>query len=70
MKWNNKSTLRGLIITLKQGAIVRVNNGEMRIQLIETKGQYARIAFEASKEISIFREEERNTLREGEQDSD
>lgn len=56
--WTRKSALRGaLVITRKQGEKIVVNNGELIIEVVQVRGKTARLAFVASKDISIQREE-------------
>lgn len=56
--WTRKSALRGaLVITRKQGEKVVINNGELVVEVVQVKGKTARLAFVASKDISIQRQE-------------
>lgn len=55
--FRKRSTIGGLMITRKEGQKVVVNKGEICIEIMEIKGKYVRLAFSASKEIQIQREE-------------
>lgn len=54
--FSKKATIQGLNITRKQGERIIVNNGEILIEVVEIKGKYVRLCFQADKEISIARE--------------
>lgn len=47
----------GLVITRKQGQRIVINRGEVILEVVEIKGKQVRLAFVASKEIHIRREE-------------
>lgn len=46
-----------LVITRKVGERIVLNHGEVRIEIVDVKGKFVRLAFQANKEISIQREE-------------
>lgn len=54
--FSKKATIQGLNITRKQGERIIVNNGEILIEVVEVKGRYVRLVFQANKEIKITRE--------------
>ncbi len=53
--WNKRSALGGLIMTRGVGEMIKVNNGEIIIEIVEIRGKYVRLAFKANKEIQIAR---------------
>lgn len=53
--WNRKATIGGLLITRKEGQKMTINYGELVIEVVQIKGKTVRLAFNASKEISIQR---------------
>ncbi len=55
--FTKKAQLKGLVFTRKEGDQILVNGGEIRIEIVEISGRWVRLAFEASKEISIRRAE-------------
>ena len=55
--FTKKSQLGGLMLTRREGEAISVNHGEIYIEIVEVRGHYVRLAFKASKEISIQRAE-------------
>jgi sRNA-binding carbon storage regulator CsrA len=55
-KFKQKATIRGLMIQRREGQKVTVNHGEIVIEVVEVRGKYVRLCFQASKEIVIQRE--------------
>jgi carbon storage regulator CsrA len=55
--FTKKATLRGLMMTRKEGQQIVINHGELLIEVVEVRGKYVRLAFQASKEIDIQRAE-------------
>lgn len=56
-RFTKKAKLRGLVITRKEGDQILINNGELRIEVVEVKGTCVRLAFQASREVTISRAE-------------
>ena len=56
-KFNKSQTMGGLVLTRKVGQVVLINMGEIRIEVIDIKGQSVRLKFCANKEIAINRAE-------------
>lgn len=54
-RFKKKADLRGLVITSKEGEQVFINNGELKIEIVEIRGKTVRLAFQASSEITIRR---------------
>lgn len=46
-----------LVLTRRVGEKILLNNGEVVIEVVATRGRTVRLAFRAAKEISIRREE-------------
>ena len=63
-RFAKKAQLRGLVITRKEGDQILINHGELKVEVVEIKGRWVRLAFEAAKEIVIQRAEtlQDNTL--------
>lgn len=55
-RFNRKSLMGGLCMTRKVGERIIINNGELIIEVVETRGRYVRLAFKSHKEITIQRE--------------
>jgi carbon storage regulator CsrA len=56
-QWSKKATVRGLVITRGEGEKIIINHGELVLEVVQIKGRQVRIAFAASKDISIQRAE-------------
>jgi sRNA-binding carbon storage regulator CsrA len=57
MRFTKHGKLRGLVLKLKEGTVIAVNNGELRVEIVEVKGKYIKLCFQATKDISIKRDE-------------
>jgi len=57
-KFSRHSTMGGLVITCKVGEKVVINHGEIKIEIVDTKGKQVRLCFKANKEILIQRDQE------------
>lgn len=56
--FDKRSTTKGLVITRRPGETIAINRGEIMIEVVQIKGKYVRLAFQANKaEISIQRGE-------------
>lgn len=53
--YTRKSKIKGLILTLKEGDVIAISNGELMIEAVEIKGHRVRIAFKATRDIPITR---------------
>jgi carbon storage regulator CsrA len=56
-KFTKRATIKGLVITRKEGDQILVNHGEIRIEVVEVKGKCVRLAFQAAKDVTIHRAE-------------
>lgn len=61
--------LRGLVLHRRAGEIVSINNGELLIEVAQIKGKVVKLVFDASREISIRRYDEKE-LAQSENTSD
>jgi sRNA-binding carbon storage regulator CsrA len=50
-----KSSLRGLVISCKEGEQISFSNGEVLMEFVEVRKNQVRIAFQANKDIRIER---------------
>lgn len=57
IKFQKHSKMGGLMISRKEGQGILINHGELRIEIVEVRGKYVRLAFKGSKEIQIGRAE-------------
>ncbi len=53
-EWN-KTSIKGKITTACVGDHISINGGELLIEIVDTKGKWLRLAFNAAKEIRIER---------------
>ncbi len=54
-RFTKKSRIKGLVLNLKEGEAIFLGNGEIVIEIVEILGRRARLAFKASKDITIHR---------------
>ena len=53
-EWN-KTSIKGKITTACVGDHISINGGELLIEVVDAKGKWIRLAFNAGKDISINR---------------
>lgn len=56
-KFTKKSGIGGLVFSRRVGEHVTINGGEIVIEVVQIKSNLVRLAFKASKDISIVRSE-------------
>ena len=49
----SKSSIRGLVCTLRVGDHFKVNGGELTIEVVDVKGRWLRLAFASPKDIKF-----------------
>lgn len=58
-----------LVLTRQKDGVIVIGNNEIRITIVDVRGDKVRLGFEAEKEIPIHREEIYNLIQEQENDS-
>ncbi len=58
-----------LVLTRSVGERLIINNGEIKLSVLEIKGNQVRIGIDAPKKVAIHREEIFNRIKKGEEEA-
>jgi carbon storage regulator len=66
---SKRSLLHMLVLTRSVGERLIINNGEIKLSVLEIKGNQVRIGIDAPKKVAIHREEIFNRIKKSEEEA-